>query len=102
MAKIVSLVHPQQTFQVFEKLLVQKFSLFMEDPMLVVSPYTVRSKVSQSDLRTFVSALEGASVPITKDNMGGLSGLCEEFRLGELAERLSLFRESDEFKEMGR
>jgi hypothetical protein len=71
----------------------------MEDPMLVVSPYTVRSKVSQRDFRTFVSALEGASVPLTKDNLGGLTRLCEEFQFGELTERLSQFRESEHFKE---
>jgi hypothetical protein len=53
----------------------------------------------QSDFRTFVSALEGKSVAITKDNMGGLSRLCEEFEFGELAGRLSEFRESDELKE---
>jgi hypothetical protein len=63
------------------------------------SLYIVRSHVSQSDFGTFVSALEGASVPLTKDNMGGLSRLCEEFQFGELAERLSQFRESDDFKE---
>jgi hypothetical protein len=99
MAKTVSLVHPQQTFQVLEKLLVQKCGLFMEDPIVVASPYTVKSKVSQSDFRTFVSALEGAPVAITNDNFGGLSGLCEEFHFGALAERLSQFRESDDLKE---
>jgi hypothetical protein len=34
--------------------------------------------------------------------MGGLSRLCEEFHFGELAERLSQFRESEEFKEDAR
>jgi hypothetical protein len=58
----------------------------------------VRSKVSQRDFPTFVSALEGASMPIANDNIGGLSQLCEEFHFGELAERLSQFRESDDLK----
>jgi hypothetical protein len=58
----------------------------------------VRSKVSLSDIRTFVTALEGASVPITKDNMGELTRPWDEFHFGELGERLSQFRESDEFK----
>jgi hypothetical protein len=61
----------------------------------------VRSKVSQKDFRTFVSALEGASVAITKDNMEGLSRLCDEFHFGALSERLSHFRESDGFTEDG-
>jgi hypothetical protein len=38
-------------------------------------------------------------VPITKDNIGGLTRLCEEFQFGALAARLSQFRESDELKE---
>jgi hypothetical protein len=45
--------------------------------------------------------MEGASVAITKDNMGGLSRLCDEFHFGALAERLSHFRESDDFTEVG-
>jgi hypothetical protein len=101
MAKTVYLVHPQQTFQVLEKLLIQKCGLFTEDPMLVASPYTVRSKVSLRDFKTFISALEGASVAITKDNIGGLSRLCEEFHFGAFLERLSQFRDSDDFKEDG-
>jgi hypothetical protein len=99
MAKPGSLVHPQQRFEVLGKLLVQKYDLFRDDPTLTVSPYTVTSKVSQNDIRTFVSALGGASMPITKDNLGGLSKLSEEFDLGELAERLSQFRESDGLNE---
>jgi hypothetical protein len=73
MAKKVSLIHPQERFQVLEKLLVQKCGLFTDDPLLVASPYIVRSQVTQSDVRTFVTALEGASVPVTKDNIGGLT-----------------------------
>jgi hypothetical protein len=99
MAKTVSLVHPQQTFQVLEQLLVGKCDLFRDDLMLVASPYTVMSKVTLRDFRTFVSALEGASVPITNDNLGRLSRLCEEFHFAALAERISQFRESDDLKE---
>jgi hypothetical protein len=101
MAKTVSLIHPQQRFQVLEKLLIQKCDLFKDNPSLTTSPYIVRSHVSQSDFGTFVSALEGSSVPLTKDNMGGLSLLCEEFQFGELSECLSQFRDSDDFKEDG-
>jgi hypothetical protein len=55
--------------------------------------------VTLSDIRTFVTALEGASVSITKDNIGGLTRLCEEFRFGTLSARLSQFCESEELKE---
>jgi hypothetical protein len=40
-------------------------------------------------------------VSITKDNLVGLSRLCEEFQFGVLAERLSHFRESDDLNEYG-
>jgi hypothetical protein len=101
MAKSVSLVHPQQTFQVLEKLLVGTCDLFRDDPTLTLSPYTLTSQVSLSDVRTFVSAVEGASVAITNDNLGGLSHLCEEFQFRELTERLSQFRESDALRKDG-
>jgi hypothetical protein len=55
--------------------------------------------VTLSDIRTFVTAPEGASVLITTDNIGGLTRLCEEFQFGALSARLSQFRESDELKE---
>jgi hypothetical protein len=61
----------------------------------------VKSQVTLSDIRTFVTAPKGVSVSITKDNMGGVTRLCEEFHFGELSERLSHFRESDDFKEDG-
>jgi hypothetical protein len=99
MAKTVTLIHPQQTFQVLEKLLIQKCDLCKDNPSLTASPYIVRSHISQSDFRTFVSALEGASVPLTKDNLLGLTLLCEEFHFGELSERLSQFRDFDDVKE---
>jgi hypothetical protein len=38
-------------------------------------------------------------VSITKDNIGGLTRLCEEFHSGALSARLSQFCESDELKE---
>jgi hypothetical protein len=85
MAKTVSLVHPQERFEVLEKLLVEKCGFFPEDPLLVASPYIVRSQVTLSDLRTFVTALEDASVSITTDDMGGFTRLCEEFQFGALA-----------------
>jgi hypothetical protein len=57
------------------------------------------SHITQSDFGTYVSALEDASVPLTKDNVLGLSLLCEEFHFGELSECLSQFRDSDDFKQ---
>jgi hypothetical protein len=84
MAKVVSLVYQEQKVAVLGKLLVQHCGLEMENSTCDASPYNVKSKVSQSDFRTFVSALEDTSVPITKDNFGGLFRLCDEFHSGEL------------------
>jgi hypothetical protein len=84
-AKTVALVHPHETIQVLGKLLVQQCDLFKEDPMLVASPYNLRSDVSLRDIREFVSALEGHALLINNDNFKGLSRLCDEFRFRDLA-----------------
>jgi hypothetical protein len=55
----VSLVHPQGTFQVSGRMLVQKSNLFSNNLALITSPYHVQSHVSLTDFRDFVSALEG-------------------------------------------
>jgi hypothetical protein len=99
MVKTAALVHAQPRFQVVGKLPIRKCDLFQDDAMLTVSRSTLTWQVLQSDIRTLVSALEGASVRITKDSMGGQSRQCEELQLGELAERLSQFGECEDLKE---
>jgi hypothetical protein len=99
MVKTVALVHAQQRFQVVGKLPIRKCDLFQGDAMLTVSPSTLTWQVSHSDIRTLVSALEGASVRITKDSLGGQPRQCEELQIGELSERLSQFREYEDLKE---
>jgi hypothetical protein len=101
MAQTVSLIHPQQTLQVSAKLLVQKCDLFGDDPTLTTFPYEVRSQVSLTDFRAFISALEGKTVTINNGNIRGLARLCEELHFRELAAQVSQFRESEEFKEEG-
>jgi hypothetical protein len=95
----VTLVHPHQMFHIPREQLVEKCDLFIKHPTLTTFPYTLKSQVSLADCREFVSALAGTRVTIKNDNFRGLSQLCEEFRFGDLAVRLSKFRESGNFKE---
>jgi hypothetical protein len=72
--------------------------LFAEDPFLARSPYTLKSQVSLTDFRGFVSALERETVTITNENFIGLSQLCDEFRFANFTAQLSRFGESDDSK----
>jgi hypothetical protein len=98
MAKLVTLVHPDATLQVSAPLLVFKCDLFVDDPGLAAFPYHLKSRVSVSDFREFVSALEGTTVKVTNNNIKGLLQLSDEFRFRDLITRLSQFRSSEVFK----
>jgi hypothetical protein len=55
-----------------------------------------------ADFRQFLSALEGDTVAIAKEDIGGLSLLCSEFGFEELATQLSEFRRSPAYKDAPR
>jgi hypothetical protein len=76
-----------------------KFSLFQNNPTLLVSPYQIQSPVSLSILREFLSALEGNSINITDTNFTDLQRLSQEFGFSQLAAKLSEFRSSIDFKD---
>jgi hypothetical protein len=78
---------------------ISKCSLFENNPTLLVSPYRVRSPVSLSIFREFISVLEGNAINITDTNFTELHQLCEEFGFSELPTKLSDFRPSMNFKE---
>jgi hypothetical protein len=59
----------------------------------------VKSSVTLSHFREFVSVLEGKEVEITDTNFTGLQRLCEEFGFSEFAAKLSEFRRSKGFQE---
>jgi hypothetical protein len=63
------------------------------------SPYTVKSQVSLTDFRAFLSALDNSTLRITNGNFRGLSLLCEEFAARPLSAQLSQFRSSADFKD---
>jgi hypothetical protein len=98
MAKVVALVHPNATLQVPVELLVNKRDLFANEPSLAAFPYHLKSRVSASNFQKFVSALEGTTVKVTKNNFKGLLRLCEEFRFRDFSTQLSQFGESGDLK----
>jgi hypothetical protein len=57
--KVVALVHPDATLPVPGKLLVNKRDLFDDDSGLAAFLYHLKAQVSVSDVREFVSGLEG-------------------------------------------
>jgi hypothetical protein len=71
-----------------KSLLVSKCDLFSDDPGFAAVPYDLKSHVSVSDFRQFVSALEGTTVTVTNNNFKGLSQLCEEFHFRDFVGRL--------------
>jgi hypothetical protein len=78
-------------------LLVDKCDLFADDPGLAAFVYHLKSHVSLSDVRSFVSALEDTTVKVTNNNFKELLQLCEKFRFRELAGQALQFRESGNF-----
>jgi hypothetical protein len=94
----VTLLHPEETFQIPTLQVINKCHLFQNNPTLLVSPYRVQSLVSLSIFREFLSALEGNAINITDTNFPELQRLCDEFGFSELAAKLSEFRPSMDFK----
>jgi hypothetical protein len=93
----ITLVHAQESRQVSGRQFIHKCTILNENPAMIAAPYLVRSSVSLSVFNDFVSALEDEAIQITKDNYGGLMLLVNEFGCQDLAEQLSIFRESSAF-----
>jgi hypothetical protein len=88
------LVHRQVTLEVPGVRAITKCYLFQRDVTLAAAPYRVKSSVTLSVFREFVSALEGKDVKITDANFAGLQQLCEEFGFSDFSAKLSEFRRS--------
>jgi hypothetical protein len=95
----VTLLHPEETFKIPLLQVINKCTLFQNNPTLLGSPYRVQSPVSLSIFREFLSALEGNAINITDANYTELERLCNEFGFTEVAAQLSEFRPSMDFKE---
>jgi hypothetical protein len=87
------------TLEVPARLLISKCDLFCDDRRLTALPYHLKSRVSVSDFREFVPALEGTTVKVTNNNVNGLFQLWEDFHFRDLAAQLSQSRESGNFTE---
>jgi hypothetical protein len=83
-----------EAFRVPSLALHQSCKLFAHTPPS--SPYEVQSPVPADLFRTFLSALKGTAVEVTKDNIGGLSALCAEFGFRAFAAKISEFSRSHE------
>jgi hypothetical protein len=92
---VIDLVHPGEVRRVPVAQLMNKCTLFRNNPSLLGAPYAVRSSVPLDAFRDFVSALDDClNVSINDGNFPGLSELSSEFGFDALAARLSVFRPS--------
>jgi hypothetical protein len=66
--KVVAVVHPDATLHVPGKLLVDRCDLFGDDARLAAFLYHLKAPVSMSDVREFVSGLEGTTAKVTNNN----------------------------------
>jgi hypothetical protein len=96
---LVTLVHPEETFTIPALQAMTKCNIFQNNTTLLISPYRVKSSVSLSIFREFLSAFDGNSINITSTNFTELQRLCNEFGFTEIAAKLSEFRSSTAFKE---
>jgi hypothetical protein len=95
----VTLIHPEDKFTTPIVQAITKFNLFQSNPTLLATPYPLKSSVTLSIFREFVSAFEGNAVKITNTNFAGLQQLCEEFGFHEFAAKLSEFEYPNGFEE---
>jgi hypothetical protein len=75
----VEVRHPDEQRRVLGQVLWSNCTLFQTTPSLLDAPYSVKSDVSVSSFRVFISALEGSPVNPTSGDFPGLSRLCDEF-----------------------
>jgi hypothetical protein len=85
------LVLAGQTFSVQRVPLFMNCQTFVKNPALLMATYQVQSPVAADILRTFLSAVEGATPELTIANAPGLALLCDEFGFTSLAEQVSEF-----------
>jgi hypothetical protein len=88
---MVTLIRPQKRLKVSGRILISQSNLFAGNLTLGASPCALKSQVSLADFREFVAALRGQPVAITNGNFRGLSQLCEEFGLRDLAKGFHSF-----------
>jgi uncharacterized small protein (DUF1192 family) len=86
------LVHPEEELTIPISKALSKCLLFQNTPSLSSSPYRLKSPISLSIFREFVSAIEGHPFTITLTNFSELQLLSSEFGFTELTAKISEFR----------
>jgi hypothetical protein len=78
-ARIVTLSHPHETFQVSRGLLFQKCGLLSDNLTPAGFPSFPKPQSALADFKEFHMALDGKAVMINNNNFNGLSHLYDEF-----------------------
>jgi hypothetical protein len=84
-----------ETFSVPKRSLINSCDVFLEDPILLTSPYKVKSRVSRDSFQVFTSAIGGSEVTITAVNVRDLALLCDEFKFSTLSNVVAEWRATD-------
>jgi hypothetical protein len=97
MRRPAKLVVDGTTLEVNCDSLIRGCRLFADNPILVQTPYVVRSRCSLAVVEAFIGFVEGGKVKITSENVSGLWQLSEEFGFScLLKDFLSLGKGNDE------
>jgi hypothetical protein len=88
---ISELVFEGQRFRVARGRLARTCEIFLENPDLLKKPYAVRARVSETNFRLFVDAINGAPTEIGMKNAFDLELLSTEFQFTGLVRRVAEF-----------
>jgi hypothetical protein len=69
----------------------REMRIFVKKPNVIKTPYQVRSEGSETSLRMFLAAIEGATTEIGIGNVLNLESLTKEFQFVELGRHVSEF-----------
>jgi uncharacterized coiled-coil protein SlyX len=97
---MTTLILDGEAFSLPNSIITKNCKLFTTDPTLLDSPYHVKSRVRLDVFRLFLEAVKGTSVTITNQNVSELSQLCSEFGFSALANEISTFLASPDFKDV--
>jgi hypothetical protein len=93
-------IHSEEKCAVAIGQMINECNLFQKNPSLLNLPSNVKSSVSLSVFRDFVSVLERKAIEITIINFAGLLNLWDEFNFEELSTKISEFQNWMSLREM--
>lgn len=71
--------------------IIKRCDRFANDPVLLLSPYRVTSRVSPDVFAIFLDAINGEEIVIRNENISELTALSDEFGFGKLSTKLTAF-----------